>query len=129
MRALWVSCAVALFATPALAQGGGGLARLLAMDFNHDGQITRAEAEQGRAAGFDRLDADHDGSLSPAERQAMQGRMAEGVARADTNGDGQVSRAEFMAMPFIGFNRLDGDHNNVLSAQELQIARVMAGGN
>lgn len=131
MKALWLSCALALVATPALAQGGAGgaIQRLLAMDTNNDGQITRAEAEIGRAAGFDRMDTDHDGALSEAERQVLQGRMAAGVARGDANGDGQVSRAEFMAMPFIGFDRLDADHNNVLSAQELEVARNMAGGN
>lgn len=129
MKAIWITCALALVATPALAQQGNALQRLLAMDTNNDGQITRAEAEAGRAAGFERMDTDRNGSLSEAERQVLQGRMAQGVARGDTNNDGQVSRAEFMAMPFIGFNRLDADRNNVLSAQELEAARAMAGGN
>jgi len=44
--------------------------RFAAADANHDGQLSRDEAQKGtpRLAGhFDEIDADHDGQLSTAE--------------------------------------------------------------
>jgi hypothetical protein len=54
--------------------GAGGPA----MDTNGDGAVTKAELEAKALAGFDRADADHDGKLTPAERQ--QARQASRAA-------------------------------------------------
>lgn len=56
--------------------------------------MTRAAAEQRAARMFDRLDANHDGKLDQADRDA---RLKARFDRADTNHDGQVSYAEFTA--------------------------------
>lgn len=127
----WILLAIALgLALPsaALAQARG--AALMAMDANHDGSITRAEAEAGRAVLFARLDADGDAVLSSEERAGQQGgeRLARVLARADANGDGLISRAEFMGQPYRGFDRFDTDHDGVLSGAELAALRARQSG-
>ncbi len=52
------------------AGGGGGWA---AMDADHDGKITEAEALAASKARFAALDTDKDGVLSPAEQPARRG--------------------------------------------------------
>lgn len=129
---LW-AVAAALVATPALAQqGAGGLAMLQAADANRDGSITRAEAQAGREAAFDRLDTDQDGHLSDAERSVANTRGGGGASRffqgADANQDGRISHAEMMAMPYRGFDRLDRNHDDVVSTAELEVARTFLQG-
>lgn len=130
MRFLLVTAAVLLAATPALAQGqgrgAGMLDQLMQLDTNGDGNITHAEAEAGRAAMFDRLDTDHDGYLSEAERNGA-GRMGQQLASADTNSDGRVSRAEAMAAPYRAFDRLDSNNDNVISTAEIDRVRGFMG--
>ena len=46
-----------------------------AMDTDHDGKITLAEATAAQSAMFDRMDANHDGSVTPEEMMAMQQQM------------------------------------------------------
>lgn len=70
---------------------------------------TKAEAEAQAMALFDRIDADHDGSVTRAEADAalsrMHARMAEKMkgwrdarfARMDANKDGSISRSEYDA--------------------------------
>jgi Ca2+-binding EF-hand superfamily protein len=43
-----------------------------AMDLDHDGKVTAAEAAKLRADSFDRMDANHDGSFSPEEMEAAR---------------------------------------------------------
>jgi Ca2+-binding EF-hand superfamily protein len=47
-----------------------------AMDRDRDGKVSAAEGEALRAATFDRLDTNHDGTLSPEELTAAQQGMA-----------------------------------------------------
>ena len=123
---MMMAAAVLAAATPVWAQQGGGADRLMAMDANGDGAITRAEAVAARGAQFNRLDADDDGYLSQAERAAAPGggRLLSRVP--DSDGDGRLSRAEMMAAPYRGFDRLDADGNGTLSAQEIETARAGA---
>jgi Ca2+-binding EF-hand superfamily protein len=44
-----------------------------AMDADHDGKVTEAEALAASKARFAKLDADKDGSLSTAEQPARRG--------------------------------------------------------
>jgi Ca2+-binding EF-hand superfamily protein len=130
MRAGVVVALVWLMAAPAWAQGGGMAQRLAALDLNGDGAITRAEAERARAISFDRMDTDHDGYLSEAERNAGgEGaqQMRQGMNGADANNDGRVSRAEAMAQPYRGFDRLDSNNDGVISAEEMQALRRFGG--
>lgn len=120
----WRILAIALAcagASPAAAQGG--LDRLMAFDTNHDGAISRAEAQDGREATFARLDTDHDGALSAEERAAAR-QLARRQGHADANNDGAVSRAEFMNQPFRGFEMADSDHNGIVSAAEIDAVRA-----
>jgi hypothetical protein len=124
---MMIAAVVLAAASPVWAQQrGGGLDRLVAMDANGDGAITRAEAEAARTAQFNRLDTDHDGYLSQAERAAAPGggRMLNQLPDGDS--DGRISRTEMMAAPYRGFDRLDADGNGTLSAQEIETARARA---
>jgi Ca2+-binding EF-hand superfamily protein len=57
-------------------------------------ELTRAAVEQHADRAFDRLDANHDGKLDQADREARQKIRFD---RIDTNHDGAVSYAEFTA--------------------------------
>jgi Ca2+-binding EF-hand superfamily protein len=57
-------------------------------------EMTRAAVIQRVDQAFDRLDANHDGKLDQADREARQKIRFD---RVDTNHDGQVSYAEFTA--------------------------------
>jgi Ca2+-binding EF-hand superfamily protein len=135
MRLVWLAVVSGLIATPALAQqqGGGVLAMLEAADANHDGAVTRAELQTARGVMFDRLDADHDGYISETERAAFNGRTGGqsrrgGLEGADANNDGRISRAEMLTQPSRGFDRLDRNHDDVVSAEEIQAARIFLQG-
>lgn len=120
------AAAVLAAATPVWAQQGGGLERLMAMDANGDGAITRAEAQAARRAQFGRLDTDGDGYLTQAERSAapMGARMLAQIP--DPDSDGRVSRDEMMAAPYRGFDRLDADGDGTIGAAEIEAARSRA---
>jgi hypothetical protein len=60
-------------ARPDAGQGAGGGGMWTAMDADHDGKITLAEALAASKARFAELDADKNGSLSEAERPARRG--------------------------------------------------------
>lgn len=133
MRLAWLALAAGLIAAPAFAQqGSGALALLQAADANHDGSITRAEAQFARGLMFGRLDADRDGYLSQAERSAADRRGGDqgqrGWARADANHDGRISRAEMTNLPYRGFDWLDRNRDDVVSADEIERARIFLQG-
>ena len=70
---------------------GGGMMRI--MDANGDGKVSRDEFITGSLRRFDMMDADHDGQLTKAERQAameaMRARMEERMReRIQGGGDG-----------------------------------------
>lgn len=89
-------------------------------DANNDGVITRAEFDAVRGARFLAIDADHNGVLSAAEREANapSGRMAARF-NPDTSNDGSVSRAEFDAQGSAMFARFDRNQDGRLSSDEL----------
>ncbi|WP_426026556.1 EF-hand domain-containing protein [Brevundimonas sp. TSRC1-1] len=69
---------------------------------DRNADLTRAAFVEARVARLTALDADRDGTVSVAERQAaMQAKRAERAddrfATLDANGDGSISRAEFDA--------------------------------
>lgn len=69
-------------------RAGGWMARML--DANGDGRITRDEFVAGMLRRFDRMDANHDGQLTSAERQAareeMRARMEERIRERMSGG-------------------------------------------
>jgi len=60
--------------------------------------VTRAEAQARAGEMFARMDANKDGKLDQADRQArMAARLDETFARMDANKDGRIDKAEFVA--------------------------------
>lgn len=104
-------------------------ALLVAADVNGDGSLSRAEFVAERARNFDRLDRIKDGTLTRDEFSAA---APAGMRRTfigaqfavfDSNSDKRLSRAEYNGAPTPGFDRLDANHDDILSAQEMRSAR------
>lgn len=107
---------------------------LFESDSNNDGVLTRAEFDAGRQTLFARLDADNNGQLSREEMRAQRGEHrgrrgdhrggppggppGGGFEGADANNDGNITRDEFLARPIQMFERLDANHDGVISAAE-----------
>lgn len=108
-------------------QGPSPVDRLMQMDTDGDGAITRDEAEQARAVIFARLDSDSDGFLSAEERAAAPG-GGRGIEVADGDRDGRVSRDEAMSQPYRMFERLDSNSDGVIGADELERVRAQWNG-
>jgi len=91
-------------------------------DANNDGVLTRAEFDAGRNTHFAQLDANSDGALSRGEMRGMRGGHRGGgmhsLRGADANNDGNITRDEFLARPIEHFDRLDANHDGVISAAE-----------
>lgn len=105
----------------------GGRHGIFESDANADGVLTQAELNAGRDTLFARLDADHNGQLSREEMRAQRGEHRRGGRRggqgaglegADANTDGNITRDEFLARPIQMFERLDANHDGVISASE-----------
>jgi len=64
------------------------------MDPMGDKIVTRAEAQDMAGKMFDRMDANHDGKLDKADREA---REVEHFRKLDTDGNGSISQSEFLA--------------------------------
>lgn len=68
-------------------------------DTNNDGAISRTEMQANANERFTRMDANKDGKIDKADRDAMQAkRSAEMFAMIDKDSNGQISRQEFDAM-------------------------------
>ena len=78
----------------AIAFGGAAYAQEAPAPQAPQREMTRAAAEQRADQVFDRLDANHDGKLDQADREARQKIRFD---RIDANNDGEVSYAEFTA--------------------------------
>ena len=98
-----------LTGTAAVAQGPGG-GMMMRADTNGDGVITREEFLAEATARFDRMDANHDGTLSGDE---LRGRMAE---RAQ---GGAITKAAFLAEADARFQRLDTNHDGKITKDEM----------
>jgi len=127
--------ALALSLTAAAGQNGAAgkgqrMQRLIAADTNGDGKITLEEAKaafpNGTQEQFNKLDRNHDGVLSMADKpqgngQANTGRseMLQRLRAADTNNDGTVTfeeaKAAFPKLTRERFSKLDRNGDGVLS--------------
>lgn len=91
-----------------------GMARA---DANMDGKISRAEADGQASQRFDRLDANHDGFLTPDEMPGPGARM---IGRADADHDGKLSRPEFLVQSGNRFDRIDANRDGQITADEMK---------
>ena len=67
---------------------------------------------------FDKLDRDHEGTLT---RRELRGRLsAKEFATADTDKDGTISKDEYLAVVEGRFKAADKDNEGTLTAQELR---------
>ena len=106
------------------------------IDANRDGQLTRAEIENGQRAQaqaqaqlrartlFRLLDTDRNGSISAAEFTKLpitQARVdASALLSFDTSRDGKVSLVEHRTATLANFDRLDADKDGIVSVNEMK---------
>jgi Ca2+-binding EF-hand superfamily protein len=80
------------------------------------------EAKAGASSAFDKLDADHDGTLDRAE---LKGRVPEqDWGTADPDGDRTLTKDEYLNYTEFVFKRADKDGDGTVDAKE---ARTSAG--
>lgn len=122
------------------ALGGSAMAAtgLTSADTNHDGRISRAEAEAAQDKAFRKLDRNHDGVLdfsefaagqpglpphpTEADRARRNRILHQWFRQLDRNHDGHISRDEYEQAVMPYFNRLDTNHDGYISARELGAA-------
>jgi Ca2+-binding EF-hand superfamily protein len=101
--------ATCLAAPSAFAQVTATTEYLARMDADQDGRVSLVEYQDWLSYAFDAMDADHDGTLSPAEQPGGRGkaltriahreRLATAFRRQDANHDGTLTAAELAAPP------------------------------
>lgn len=110
---------------PGAGMGAQMLERVVQMDLNKDGAVSKDEARAARLAQFAKLDANKDGAIDASERPTD--REARRFTAADADGDGKVTQAEWLNAPYPLFDRFDANHDGVIDAQELGKLRQMVG--
>lgn len=103
-----------------------------AADTNDDGMVVRDEFIAARAELFARMDRNSDGFIDEADRAEHEAEHRRGErgkrrhARMDSDGDGKLSKDEFVSAGTPLFDRMDTDHDSVLSSAELEAAKSRA---
>jgi EF hand len=101
---------------PVWARGRRG-GPLHGLDTDNDGTVDLNEAKRAASALFDKLDRDHDGTLS---RRELRGRVsASDFSNADPDRDGTLSKDEYLALVERRFRAADTDNDGTLTAKEL----------
>jgi len=97
--------------------------RMMALDANHDGKISKDEfaARAGMMGG--RPGADSASPASPPAAGQDAGRGSRMFDRFDANQDGFLDTAEVNAILARRFARMDANHDGVLTADERQAMR------
>ena len=131
LTALAVATASTLVLADAGAPGGhrgAMLERLKAADTNGDGMISKSEAAAlpRLAAHFDAIDANHDGQVTfdelQAYHQAQRAAHGKALGKALLGPNGQVTRDEFLQKAGARFDRMDANHDGVVTADEMHAA-------
>ena len=105
---------------------------MMRYDANKDGWVDKAEWKAGQEARFKELDTNKDGVLSREEFMAAAPQTAGTpngaalVSQLDKNKDGKVTADEFRAPILARFDKMDTNHDGVLSATERQAAQAQA---
>lgn len=102
---------------------GGGAAMLRLLDADGDGEISRAELEEGAFSRLQANDANGDGALSVDEFQAVwaemtRSRMVDAFQHVDEDGDGSMTRAEIQAQLDMMMRRMDRNEDGKLSPDD-----------
>ena len=114
-------CGVTLGAGIAIAASDSDL--MSKMDTDRDTTVDMNEAKTAASALFDRLDRDHDGTLT---RHELSGRLSlRELAAADPDHDKTLTKEEYLAVVEQRFKAADPDNDGTLSPAEL---RSKAGG-
>ncbi|MBM3116112.1 EF-hand domain-containing protein [Jeongeupia naejangsanensis] len=90
------------------------------------GDVSKADYLQRAGSHFDQVDTNHDGVLSEQERAAAMSRLAEKRAARDGSEvtmphreiKGDISKADFLAKAGAHFDKLDANHDGMLSRDE-----------
>jgi len=109
--------------------GAGGVAYAQA-DRGHDRAPpeTRAQVEARSAEAFARMDANDDGVLNQADREARRQEMQQQrFDRLDANDDGELNPADREARQKQAFDRIDADHSGGISFTEFTALREQRG--
>ena len=108
-------------ATPARAKDSSLVGQF---DTDKDGTVDLAEAKKAGSDMFDKLDVDHDGTLTFKE---LHGRMSrKEFAAVDTDKDGTLTKEEYLALVEQRFKAADKDHDGTLSNWEFQTPKGRA---
>jgi hypothetical protein len=100
---------------PAWAQSNH-LSLVKRFDTDNDGTVDLAEAKKAASEMFDKLDRDHDGTLST--RELARRLTAKELAAADPDHDGTLTKDEYLAVVEQRFRAADADHDGTLDARE-----------
>lgn len=88
---IFLTLGAAMVAAPVFAAPGGKMG-----DADGNGVLTRAEAQAHATERFARMDANKDGKIDAADREAARAAMqAKRFASFDANSDGSISKAEW----------------------------------
>jgi Ca2+-binding EF-hand superfamily protein len=118
-------------------------ARFNAMDSNHDGYLEATEIvaaqqkdlqagtaeQQHLEAEFNQIDSNHDGQISKSEFMAFAPpahpteTVQQMIGALDPSKDGKISVQEYDAKPLANFDRLDANHDGIITPQEIEAAR------
>jgi hypothetical protein len=91
-----------------------------AWDSDHDRTLDLTEVNKAAAAEFDKLDIDHDGTLSMKELGRRVTKAEFG--RADKDKDGTLDKAEYESIVAARFHAANRDKDDTLDAKELRAA-------
>jgi Ca2+-binding EF-hand superfamily protein len=90
---------------------------LAGLDKDNDGTIDLAEAKDGAASVFDKLEKNADATLDPKE---IGSRLSKNEFKeADTDHDGTLTKDEYLAFVEKDFAAADADADGTLDAKEL----------
>lgn len=123
--ALWLTAFGALALTSGIALAAGQPEGQPAHD------MTRAEAQAHADAMFDRIDVNHDGTISVDEWTSFRSARAEhqggghmGMHGGEHAGAQAMTKQDFEARALARFDRMDTNHDGIVSAAEREQARA-----